>query len=396
MPVPRTAEPTLRRLAEWYPVVVVTGPRQSGKSTLCRLARPDLPYVNLESAADHALWQADPVGMIRHHPHGAVLNEVQRLPALASALQVEVDADPRPGRWLLTGSENLAIRSHVSQSLAGRSGHLHLLPLTTTECAQFPDAPDDVWHRVFRGGYPRIYDRKIPAPVWLADYVATYVTRDVRDILNVRDVAAYATFLRLAAGRTAQEVNLASLGADTGITQPTARAWISTLEAMWLVHRLPRWSTNITSQAVKAPKLHFLDTGLVCNLLGIREAAQLVTHPLRGAIFETWVATELIKRQLNAGRPLDLQHFRDAGGAEVDIVLGAGEDLVFIDVKSSETPDVAALSRLNRLAAKLPGGAARVVIYAGARTIRLASGTLLSWRDLDSAPELARWFQPAG
>lgn len=396
MSVARTAESTVRRVAGWYPVVVVTGPRQSGKSTLCRAVRPDLPYINLESAAERALWKADPLGMIRQHPHGAVLDEFQRLPELASALQVEVDANPAPGRWLLTGSENLSIRSTVSQSLAGRSGHVHLLPLTTTECDRFPGAPDDVWRRVFSGGYPRIFDRGIPAPVWLADYVATYVTRDVREILNVSNIATYTTFLQLAAGRTAQEVNLASLGGDVGIRQPTARAWMSTLEAMWLVQRVPRWATNVTSQAIKAPKLHFFDSGLACNLIGIREPAQLVTHPLRGSIFESWVVAEIAKRQLNAGRPLDLRHFRDARGIEVDLILVAGERTCLIEVKSSETPDPDALGGLAKFAAKLPGVCQRVVIHAGDRTVRLNGGTLLSWRDLDTAPELAEWFSPVG
>lgn len=396
MPFPRAAEPALRRLAGWYPVVVVTGPRQSGKSTLCRLVRPDLPYINLESAAERALWEADPVGMMRQHPSGAILDEFQRLPQLASALQVEVDANPTPGRWLLTGSENLVLRASVSQSLAGRSGHLNLLPLTTRERDAFPSGGDGIWERVFAGGYPRIFDRGIPAPVWLADYVATYVTRDVRDILNVSNIATYTTFLRLAAGRTAQEANLASLGSDVGITQPTARAWMSTLEAMWLVARVPRWSINITSQAVKSPKLHFLDTGLVCNLLGIREVSQLVTHPQRGAIFESWVTAELTKRQFNAGRASDLFHFRDAKGLEVDLVLAAPDGGCLIEVKSSETPDPDALRPLARVAEKLPGASQRVVIYAGDRTLRLAAGTLLSWRDLDEAPELAPWFRSFG
>ncbi len=376
----------------WYPIVVITGPRQSGKSTLCRLVRPDLPYVNLESPAERALWESDPLGMIRAHPAGAILDEFQRLPDLASALQVEVDANPAPGRWLLTGSENLAVRSSVAQSLAGRSGHVHLLPLTTVERDAFRPPAKDIWERVFTGGYPRIFDRRIPAPVWLADYVATYVTRDARDIVKVGNTATYGTFLQLAAGRTAQELNLASLGSDTGITQPTARSWLSTLESMWLVQRLPRWAVNVTSQAVKAPKLHFLDTGLACNLLGIREASQLVTHPLRGAIFESWVASELTKRQMNAGRPSDLHHFRDAQGVEVDLVLAGPQATCLVEVKSSETPDPGALLRLHRFAGKLPGTAHRLVIHAGDKTVRTERGTLLSWRDLDVAPELAEWF----
>lgn len=387
--IQRTSQGFLDRLLTWYPVVVVTGPRQSGKTTLCRSTAGARPYVNLESPVERALWAADPVGALRRHPSGAVIDEFQRLPELASWLQVEVDRDPTPGRWLLTGSQNLAVSASVSQSLAGRAGQLTLLPPALAELRRFPTHPTDLWETVYTGAYPRIHDRGIPPQVWLADYVSTYVTRDARDLLRIGDLATFTRFVRLIAGRTGQELNLTSLGGDVGVSQPTARAWLSALEATWIGYRLPRWARNVTSQVVKTPKLHFFDTGLVCYLLGIREPDQLALHPLRGAIFETWVAAELYKQRAHHGLAPDLGHFRDAKGLEADLVWSGPDQTVLVEVKSGETPNPDALRDLVRLTERVGGECTRVVLYGGDTTHRLPSGTLLSWREIDDAPELA-------
>lgn len=390
----REAETTLVRLLGWYPAAIVLGPRQSGKTTLCRKILPDRPYVNLESATERAFWKEDPKGAWRAHPNGAIIDEFQQVPELASWLQLEIDADPRPGRWLLTGSQNLQATALAAQSLAGRVGHLTLLPLTTAERRRFPGPEGSIWDAVVHGGYPRIFDRGVPAGVWLADYVATYVSRDVRDLVRIGDIHAYMQFVRLCAGRTGQELNLSSLGADAGISQPTARAWLSTLEAQWLCFRVPRWSRNTTSQMIKAPKLHFFDSGLVCYLLGIRNADQLRTHPLRGAIFESFIAAEIWKRRANAGLPPDLHHFRDAKGAEIDLVVDGAAGPVFIEVKSGETAAPSWVKSARAAADRLVPGAPAVVIHGGDDVRRLPTGALVSWRALDEAQELAPLWAP--
>lgn len=320
-----------------YPIVTLTGPRQSGKTTLCRALFPDLPYRSLEPLDTRDWAQRDPRGFLSAHPDGAIVDEIQRVPSLASYLQEVVDADPTPGRWILTGSQHLGISEAVSQSLAGRTAVLHLLPPSLAELRRFtPDPVQDVWTTVWTGAYPRIHDRGVPADRWLADYVATYVERDVRQVVRVGDLSAFSTFLRLCAGRTAQELNLSALGSDAGVSHNTARSWLSVLEAGFLVTRLPAWHRNVRKQAVKAPKLHFLDSGLVCHLLGIRHPADLVTHPLRGAIFESWVVSERLRARTHAGRTPSLWHLRETRGIEIDL-LEYGSPRRAIEVKSGAT-----------------------------------------------------------
>ncbi len=299
--IDRNITPQLRALAGHYPVVALTGPRQSGKTTLCRAVFPDRPYVSLEALDLRAFAQEDPRGFLAEYQDGAVLDEIQRVPGLLSYLQTEVDERPEPGRFILTGSQHLGLSESIAQSLAGRCGLLTLLPPSLDELTRFPNAPDDLYTLLWQGAYPRIYDRGIPAHQWLADYLATYVQRDVRQIVNVGDLQTFSGFLRLCAGRSAQEVNLSALGADAGVSHNTARAWLSVLETSFVLHRLPAWHANLRKQLVKAPKLHLFDSGLLCYLLGIQEPAQLRLHPLRGAVFESWAVAEVYKAQTNQG-----------------------------------------------------------------------------------------------
>lgn len=319
------------------PAVAVTGPRQSGKTTLCRAAFPDHRYVSLEPLDVRAFAEEDPRGFLREHRAGTVLDEVQRTPSLFSYLQEELDRDPTPGRFVLTGSQQFDLSAGITQSLAGRIALLHLLPLTLEEIRRFPTPAEDLWTTVWTGGYPRIYDRQLDPGQWIADYVATYVQRDVRQIVRVVDLNTFATFLRLLAGRTSQLENLSSLGGDAGVTHPTVRAWLSVLEASFVVFRLPRWQRNLRKRAVKAAKLHFVDSGVVCHLLGIREPAQLRVHPLRGAIFESWAASEILKARHHRGRPVDLYHVREDRGIELDIVAEKADRVIGVEVKSGAT-----------------------------------------------------------
>lgn len=335
--VPRDLEDVLRDVARRYPVVTLTGPRQSGKTTLARGVFGDLAYVSLEPLDTRDFAVEDPRGFLEEYRDGAVIDEVQRAPDLLAYLQEAVDEDPTPGRFILTGSQHLGLLESVSQSLAGRTAVLHLLPLSLGELDRFPEPPEGLLEVLWSGGYPRIHDRGIPADRWLSDYVTTYVQRDVRQVLNVGDLEAFSAFVRLCAGRTACELNLSSLGADAGISHSTARSWLSVLETGFLCFRLPAWQRSARKQVVKSPKLHFFDTGLVCHLLGITEPEQLRHHPLRGQIFETWVGTEIYKARVHRGAEPRLFHFRDAKGLEVDLVLQLASRLLAVEAKSGAT-----------------------------------------------------------
>ena len=273
--VRRNLAAVLVRVARHYPVVTITGPRQSGKTTLCREVFSGKSYVNLERLDDRSYAASDPRGFLADHRDGAVLDEVQHVPELLSYLQAEVDDDPRHGRWILTGSEHLGLSDSVAQTLAGRTGILTLLPLAADELRRFPKTPDGLVATLVAGGFPRIFDRGLPPQRWLGDYLQTYLQRDVRRLLAVGDLEAFTTFMRLLAGRTAQELNLSSLGADAGVSHNTARSWLSVLEASFLVFRVPAWAHSHRKRLVKTPKIHWTDSGLVCHLLGIRNGARL-------------------------------------------------------------------------------------------------------------------------
>ncbi|MFY9825630.1 MAG: ATP-binding protein [Thermoanaerobaculia bacterium] len=387
--IERLLQPRLLDLATRYPVLTLTGPRQSGKTTLSRMAFPKLPYVSLENPAQREFAEEDPVAFFARYQDGCVLDEVQRVPQIFSYLQGLVDEDPTPGRFLLTGSQNLALVGGVTQSLAGRTTLTELLPLSLEEIRRFPDPPEDLDTLLWQGGYPRIYERHLPAHEWLGDYVATYVERDVRQLVQVGDLLLFQTFLRLCASRTGQILNLASLASDCGISQPTARSWLSVLEASYIAFRLPPFFANIGKRLIKAPKLYFYDTGLVASLLNIENPRQLETHPLRGALFETWVVAEIAKAHLHRGRRPRLSFYRDRNGLEIDLILEKGADLVLVEVKSGQTPSSEHFTAFDRFAEALttqpaPRIAGRIVVYGGAETQERSKGTILSWRDLDS------------
>jgi len=389
--VRRNLASVLTRVSRQYPVVTVTGPRQSGKTTLCRHVFPRKPYINLERIDDRGYAGSDPRGFLADHPDGAVLDEVQHAPDLLSYLQAEVDEDPRPGRWILTGSEHFGLSGTVAQTLAGRTAVLHLLPLAIDELGRFADAPGDLFETLFSGGFPRIHDQAIPPGRWIGDYVQTYLQRDVRRLLAIGDLEALHTFMRLLAGRTAQELNLSGLGADAGVSHNTARSWLSVLEASFLVFRLPAWSRNPRKRLVKTPKIHWMDTGLVCYLLGIRSPAELKTHPLRGPIFESWVAAEVYKAHANRGLAPALSHLRQPRGPEVDLLVDRGADVRGVECKSGATVASDALNALEGLAAALgpahPVGRG-VLVYGGSSRQRRTHADIVPWNALAAVD----WF----
>jgi predicted AAA+ superfamily ATPase len=387
--IERLLQPRLLDLATRYPVLTLTGPRQSGKTTLSRMAFPDRPYVSLENPAQREFAQEDPVAFFARYRDGAIIDEVQRVPQVFSYLQGMVDEDPRPGRFLLTGSQNLALVGAVTQSLAGRTTLTELLPLSLEEIRRFPDPPADLDALLWQGGYPRIYERSLPAHEWLGDYVSTYVERDVRQLIQVGDLLLFQTFLRLCASRTGQLLNLSSLANDCGISQPTARNWLSVLEASYIAFRLPPFFANLGKRLIKAPKLYFYDTGLAASLLNIESPRQLETHPLKGALFETWVVSEIAKAHLHRGRRPRLSFYRDRNGLEIDLILERGADLVLVEAKSGQTPSGKHFTVFERFAEGLAGQPApriakQVVVYGGVESQERSQGRILSWRDLDS------------
>jgi len=387
--IERLLQPRLLDLATRYPVLTLTGPRQSGKTTLSQMAFPGRPYVSLENPAQREFAVEDPVGFFARYGEGAVIDEVQRVPQLVSYLQGLVDDDPRPGRFLLTGSQNLALVDALTQSLAGRTTLTVLLPLSLAEIRRFPDPPTDLDTLLWRGGYPRIYEHNLPAQEWLADYTATYVERDVQQLVNVGDLLLFQTFLRLCASRTGQLLNLSSLANDCGISQPTARSWLSVLEATYIVYRLPPFFANLGKRLIKTPKLYFYDSGLAANLLNIENPRQLATHPSRGALFETWVVGEIAKAHLHRGRRPRLSFYRDRDRLEIDLVIERGSDLVLVEIKSAQTPSSKQFSAFERLAQAFAGQegrriSGRFVVYGGAESQKRSAGELLSWRDLDA------------
>ena len=383
--IARVLAPRLTEAARKWPSITLTGPRQSGKTTLCRALFPRHSYLTLEAPDVRAFAAEDPRAFLAQIRQGAILDEVQRAPDLLSYLQGIIDADPAPGRWILTGSQNLSLLESVSQSLAGRTRVFNLLPLTRGETIRFPRHPETLDESLFAGSYPRIFDDDLDPADWLGSYVATYIERDVRMISNVSDLAMFQRFVALCAGRTAQLLNYSSLAGDCGISQPTARAWLSILETSFLVFRLPALHANIRKRLVKMPKLHFYDTGLVCWLLGIRSPEQLRSHPLRGPIFETWVVSEIAKHRANRGEANGLSFYRDKNGAEADLIVQRPSGNMLVEAKSAQTASSSlfdSAKRVRRHLARSPDRCSAVVVYGGDQRQRRGEYSFLPWGEL--------------
>jgi predicted AAA+ superfamily ATPase len=334
--IDRTIEPVLKELAAKYPVVTITGPRQSGKTTLCRKVFPDMAYANLERPDTRDFAASDPRGFLGGYPGGVILDEIQRAPHLLSYIQVIVDDGGDPGRFILTGSQQLDVLNTISQSLAGRTALLKLLPFSMAELGRRYLSPS-VDRLLLTGFYPRIYDQQLDPTQTLSDYFETYVERDMRQLAAVKDLRLFEKFVRLCAGRIGQILNLQSLGNDAGVSHTTARAWMSLLEASYLLFILPPWYRNISKRLIKSPKLYFYDVGLASYLLGLENERHVSRDPLRGNLFENLVVMEALKYRYNRGRKSNLGFYRDGKGNEVDLILEFGPDLFPVEIKAGET-----------------------------------------------------------
>jgi predicted AAA+ superfamily ATPase len=334
--IPREITPVLLELTRSYPVVTVTGPRQSGKTTLCRNVFPDFEYRNLEAPDVRAFALDDPRGFLKSQNRGVIIDEIQRVPQLLSYVQTFVDERSEPGQFVITGSRQFEVMSAVSQSLAGRTALLKLLPFTIEELrGHLPELRIDTL--LYTGFYPRIHDRKLQPTRALGDYFETYVERDLRQLASIQDLSTFERFVRLCAGRIGQPLNLVSLGNDAGISHATVRKWLTLLEASFIVFLLRPWHANIAKRLVKTPKLYLCDVGLAAFLLGIEEEAQLRRDPLRGHLFENMLVMEAVKYRLNRGNRSNVFFYRESNGTEIDLIAGQGRSLIAVEMKSGET-----------------------------------------------------------
>ena len=363
--IKRKAADYIAGIAAKFPVVSITGPRQSGKTTLARAVFPDYEYLNLENPDTMHEAMADGASFFRNHPAPLILDEVQRMPELLSRIQVAVDESPRKkGMFILTGSQQPSLKDGISQSLAGRVAIATLLPFSMDELAE-ADVVQTREAYMHTGFMPRLYNERLTPFDVYENYLATYVERDVNQIANIKNRREFDVFLRVLAGRVGQLVNCQSIANDIGVSMPTVKSWISILDACFIITVLPCYYRNFGKRFVKAPKIYFTDVGLLTHLLGIREQAQIVRDPLFGAIFENMVVMEAFKAKLNRGLPPDLYFIRDRSGTEVDLVAEQGRKLHLFEIKASASYSADFTKNMDRLSNGIGDVASQSVIYSG-------------------------------
>ncbi|MFA5857543.1 MAG: ATP-binding protein [Elusimicrobiota bacterium] len=373
----------LKYLSTKFPVITVTGPRQSGKTTLVKKVFPKHDYVSLEDYDNRDFAAQDPRGFLKTYGTGVIIDEIQRVPRLFSYIQTVVDTKNKPGMFILTGSQNFLLTENVSQTLAGRVAILKLLPLSINELSDAKYTLANPEKYVFKGFYPRIYDKNISPRDWYPNYIHTYLERDIRLIKNISNLSTFQNFIRLCAGRTGQILNLSSLGNDCGITHNTAKDWLSILESSYLVFLLKPYHNNFNKRLVKMPKLYFYDTGLACSLLGIQTVKQLETHYFRGSLFESFVISEIMKNRLNLGLEPNCYYWRDKVGNEIDCIIEHPQSLVQVEIKAGKTIASDFLKGL-KYWQKIAGdkNTNPYLIYSGEKAITRESVKILSWKEV--------------
>jgi len=394
--IKRELSQRLLETAKKYPVLTVTGPRQSGKTTLVRYVFNDYSYVSLEEPDNAKLAQDDPRGFLGRYSGNVIIDEAQKVPELFSYIQTIVDTEDRPGRFILTGSHNFLLMENVTQSLAGRCAIFHLLPFSKAELKgskpldienmdNVKASPQkantgELYDMMFTGFYPRIHDRNLEPQEWFQDYLLSYIERDIRLISNIGNVETFQRFMSLCAGRSGQILNIASLSSDCGINSATAKKWLSILQCSFIIRLLRPHHKNFNKRLIKSPKLYFTDTGLLCYLLKIRSSDQLRKSNMRGAVFETWVIDEFIKNYYNRRREPDMFFWRDSSANEIDLIISKGEQLLPVGIKSSQTFNNNLIKELN-LWRKLTNNPTHpgALIYGGDKIIEFKGLKILPW-----------------
>lgn len=383
--VTRQIASSIREQSTKYPILAITGPRQSGKTTLLRNLFPDYRYVSLEDPFQRSFALEDPRNFLKEYDHKVILDEVQRVPDLFSYLQTKTDMDHLMGQYILSGSQNFLLLERISQSLAGRVGLFTLMPFSYAEL--LADSPSfgnySIEEVIFRGGYPPIFDRGLTPGVFFSDYLATYIERDVRNLLKVQDLSQFQNFIQLCAGRIGTPLNLQSLAVDCGISSPTAKAWMSILEASYIVYLLPPFFENFNKRIIKSKKLYFYDTGLACYLLGLNNHEILRTYYQRGSLFENWVISELLKSRYNRKEVPRFYFWQDNNGVEVDLIIPENTEMHLFEIKYSHTPKSEFFKGLQSFRKTLPPhyqNGKNYVIYAGEERQPRSFAIIESWK----------------
>ncbi len=380
--IPREIASVIVTLRKQFPVITLTGPRQSGKTTLLRSIYTDIPYVSLEDIDIRNAASNDPRGFLNNFPGGAVLDEIQRTPELFSYIQGIIDRTPKI-HFVLSGSQNFLLLENISQSLAGRTAVLKLLPFSISELQNERLVPDSYEQIIFTGMYPGIYDRNIDPKFFYPSYISTYIERDVRQVKNIENLNSFSNFIHLCAGRVGQIVNLNSLAADAGISPNTAKSWMSILEASYIVFFLKPYFNNFNKRIIKSPKLYFYDTGLACSLLGINTADQVRLFHSKGALFENLVLSELMKSRLNKGENPRFYFWQNKTKQEIDLIIDKPDGPVPYEIKSGRTMNESYFANLKywqKLTGCLPEN--MNVIYGGDTDLSTASGNYISWKSI--------------
>ncbi len=377
--IERTLKKELLISAKQMPVISLSGPRQSGKTTLAKEAFPSYKYVNLEEPSNRLLASQDPHALFSSIEEGLIIDEVQRVPDLFSYIQVIVDENPK-AKFVLTGSQNFLLSSNINQTLAGRVSVLNLLPFSTLELWNSGLTKEGILRYIFKGGYPRLYGTSVTPHRWISSYIRTYLERDVRDFVRIRELDKFQIFLQLCASRVGQLLNYTDISTNLGVSDNTVREWLSVLEASYIIYRLPPYFKNLGKRLVKSRKIYFYDTGLLCHLLGIRDKNQLFSHYHYGSIFENFIMNDILKHFTNQGEKPRLYYWRESNGIEIDVIIDKGTHAIPIEIKASSTPKLDFLRNIDKVR-KLPKSslfAEGVAIYAGDSSI----GRILSWKDL--------------